>query len=648
MRLIHLAVALMLLTIPLVSDCSEADSCSLKISHVCPTETFEGFAISNYGSTRDLKGYSVTDGEGTVNFTESISIRFGETIYFCKCQTPDWFDIEKVIIYGSSGVTMKGFALADSGDDIYLMEGDRVIDAFAYGEVKKAVDGWKGDAFQKIPKKHIAARNTVYDTDSAADWSLTVPGRSHYSANTYDAKVTPISFPDDYDPLFVALQKASGSIDISVYLISHPVVVSSLISSLQNGVSVNILVEGSPAGGMTPAEIKALKTLSVKGADVRIMKQIDGYRAYSYLHNKYAVIDSETTVITSENWQESSFSSNRGWGAVVESGEFSAFMDRVFRSDFGRSNDVVTFNEMFPTADTMAFDRYVPYVSNTVSYDAKVTPVLSPDNSYDSMRSFILSAEDRVYSEQLEVDYTWTIDSDCPVSWMKSVSDMADCRLLIDTTFDDRNDGDFRDGFGVIDSLSSSNIRTKSPVFSGLSHNKGVISDDRVWVGSVNWTANSFGDNREAAVVIDSPDIADYFSRLFLSDWGETSVTEEEMRIDVQNIDDAFLFQVTGIGDGDKVSWDTDGDGVFDTDGRRIVMRMPEGKNMIIVRVDDGIQERYDKVVVTSELGDRSEPLIPIKYYPIIVICILVLAVNAIRWSRRKDVPDKGVQRFRR
>lgn len=40
-----------------------------------------------------------------------------------------------------------------------------------------------------------------------------------------------------------------------------------------------------------------------------------------------------------------------------------------------------------------------------------------------------------------------------------------------------------------------------------LIHNKGVISDDAVWVGSVNWTANSFGNNRESAVIIRSQEV---------------------------------------------------------------------------------------------------------------------------------------------
>ncbi len=651
MRFLHIAIALMLLiTIPLVSDPSEGDLCFVRISHVYPTESFEGFALTNYGSARDLAGFSVSDGEGTVKFIEPFRIGKLETVYFCKSEVPSWFGMERVVYYGQNGVTMKGIALADSGDDLYLYCGGQLIDAFVYGDVKKFDGGWNGEPFQRIAKKHMAVRDSIYDTDSSKDWKLTVPGRTDYQTETFDAMVTPISFPDDYSPLFYALQGASRSVDISVYLISHPDAVSSLLESLQKGVSVRILVEGSPAGGMTESEIKALKTLSSKGADVRVMKQADGYRAFNYIHSKYAVIDCTKTVITSENWQESSFSSNRGWGAVIESTGFSAYMGKVFQSDFTRKTDVIGFNDLYPTAETAVYGRYVPVADVGTAYAAKAVPVLSPDNSYESMRSFISSAERRVYSEQLDVDYSWTSADDCPVSWMKEVSNRADCRLLVDTTFDDRNDSDYKDGFGVIDALSASRIQAKSPEFEGMTHNKGVISDDRTWIGSVNWTSSSFSENREAAVIVYSKDVADYFSELFLKDWGIKAAENpvREYSVNVQNIDDTFLFEAEGLVGDEIVYWDLDGDGMFETSGKKAIARFTDGRHDVWMKVDDGSEISSLRTSVVSNSDDRNAPAVPIKYYPVIAICISVILINAVRWVRHRDDPDKGIQRGRR
>ena len=55
-----LAVVSLLIVTPIVSDTSDADPISLKLSAVYPTESFEGFAITNYGSPVDMKGYGVS------------------------------------------------------------------------------------------------------------------------------------------------------------------------------------------------------------------------------------------------------------------------------------------------------------------------------------------------------------------------------------------------------------------------------------------------------------------------------------------------------------------------------------------------------------------------------------------------------------
>ena len=51
-------------------------------------------------------------------------------------------------------------------------------------------------------------------------------------------------------------------------------------------------------------------------------------------------------------------------------------------------------------------------------------------------------------------------------------------------------------------------------------HNKGIlVDDDRVLVSSINWNQNSVMNNREAAVVVQSKDIHDYYETIFEKDW---------------------------------------------------------------------------------------------------------------------------------
>lgn len=53
-------------------------------------------------------------------------------------------------------------------------------------------------------------------------------------------------------------------------------------------------------------------------------------------------------------------------------------------------------------------------------------------------------------------------------------------------------------------------------------HNKGLVADgETTLVSSVNWSANSIRNNREAAVLVTNKRVADYYQTLFLKDWEE-------------------------------------------------------------------------------------------------------------------------------
>lgn len=51
-------------------------------------------------------------------------------------------------------------------------------------------------------------------------------------------------------------------------------------------------------------------------------------------------------------------------------------------------------------------------------------------------------------------------------------------------------------------------------------HNKGMIVDGRyVLISSINWNYNSANNNREAALILDSPEAAAYYTKVFDYDW---------------------------------------------------------------------------------------------------------------------------------
>ncbi len=411
-------------------------------------------------------------------------------------------------------------------------------------------------------------------------------------------------------------------------------------------VTVRILLEGSPAGGISASEKIAMSTLSSWGADIRFISSEDGYKRYDYLHSKYAVIDGEKVIVTSENWTESSFTSNRGWGAAVESKGYAEYMTKVFESDFLGINDIVKFKDLYPKEKKGSYGKYIPPKTEFQSYEAAVIPVLSPDFSYDAMRDFMQSAKERLYSEQLEVEYDWIDGTDNPIQWV--ISSEADSRLLIDVTFDSDEDADENDGYGIRDRLKEyDGIAVRTSLMDSMLHNKGIISDDRVWIGSINWSDTSINENREVAVIVDSEEISDFYAEYFIKDWGTESA--EDVIIDVKVTGDTtegntFMLDASSsfAPESAVYEWDIDGDGYIDRSGKRIALSLQAGTYDIALRVTDGTDAYQHMETVTVNGGMTDINFIPLKYIPIIVLCAAVLAVNVIRKRKcRKDGSER-------
>jgi hypothetical protein len=63
-------------------------------------------------------------------------------------------------------------------------------------------------------------------------------------------------------------------------------------------------------------------------------------------------------------------------------------------------------------------------------------------------------------------------------------------------------------------------------------HTKGIVVDDQeVFVGSINWTENSFKGNREVGVVIGHPKVAGYYANLFRRDWSQSRIYQANVEV---------------------------------------------------------------------------------------------------------------------
>ncbi len=393
----------------------------------------------------------------------------------------------------------------------------------------------KGNNTPKVLFAVLAATVMLSAAFVCDDGASVSSADSSFTPTYYDAKVTPFTFPESMGtPIMTAISKAESTVDISIYYMGSEDVIALLCSLEESeGVDVRVLVLGNPLGINTDSEISMLKRLESVGGEVNVINYpgCDSKdKRYTYVHNKYAIIDGDTVVITSENWTKSNLGKggNRGWGAVIESAGYAAHMEGIFEGDYSATNaDVRTLDDAFPDIPVSGELEFgiITDAYPTPTYSAKVAPVTSPDNSKSALRYFMDSATTRLYVEQLDIDKkNASLTEDSLVRLMADKAEGgADVKYILNGTYETSEDADEAEHHALVQSLNG-NTKVKAAIYEKTKafpqiHNKGVIADDKTWVGSVNWTEGSFLRNREAAVIIDSGEVASYYAGYFETDF---------------------------------------------------------------------------------------------------------------------------------
>ena len=499
----------------------------------------EGFSLKNYGpSTVDLKDYYLCDNGNTSSthrftITSSLSLAAGATVTFVKTKNSDWYCSAAALLYSfdEKGSAGSQFNLANSGDtlQLYSKSGTR-LDTVIYGNVTEA-EGWEGPSADLGYKNQGIQRTEPTDTDTYFDWTPIFEGYTHRSfadVATYSgASVTPFVFPDSKGkPIFEAIMSADTSVCISIYMLTSKEMISELAYLASQGVDVKVMLESKPLGyDHNYGDIKNI--VDAGGSVCFIGGNGSESDRYSYVHNKYAIIDGDTVIVTSENWTAANLGAskgNRGWGAVVGSAGYAAYMKTYFDNDYG-GNDILTFSgyeaaKGAVTSTTLpTHSQVVTYVNgldySASTYTADIRMYMSPDNTFRALQYYIDNATTRVYTEQMDIGESYmALTGVSPLTAMINAAQRnVDCRFLLAESTDAAKDLVGRlNGYKVKSALMTSNNYATM-------HNKGVIIDDAVWLSSVNWTENAFFNNRECGLYIMSADVANFFNSAYTVDW---------------------------------------------------------------------------------------------------------------------------------
>ena len=287
----------------------------------------------------------------------------------------------------------------------------------------------------------------------------------------------------------------------------------------------------------------------------------------SAYHIKVAIRDAAATWLSSGNWQSSNQPAidlldpaadrkliplyNREWHAVIESPELADTFRRYLRHDFETAEQTPEVGlEVAPAAlpDLLVpVDELLEEERGAVGLEVfpparfafgardplTVQPILTPDNYLDVVLDLLRKRpNERLYFQNQSLN---PVKEPTP-AWAELL------RLLVEYSNDEaldvriifRNIGPIRN---KLESLQAAGFNMDRIRVQKGCHTKGIVIDSAtVLLGSHNWTNQGVEANRDASLLIDHPEIAGYYERVFLHDWdhlARAAIREEAMPIPV-------------------------------------------------------------------------------------------------------------------
>jgi len=466
------------------------------------------FVTVAFPSGANLTEYELADGHAAVSLSPRARNRSDTNVTESVVDTDSPPD-RTITFSTDSGLTAwltdrtvaplsRDLQLANDGDTVRLRYEGAVVDEVGYGRATEA---------------------DVYNATAGRWEPLGATDRPVVTAQ--GGTVEAFVLPDEPDRAVEFLESAEERVLLAGYTVSSPAVVEALTATLQRGVEVEVLAEGSPAGGMTGDGAAALSELDRAGAAVRVL---DGDRArYRYHHAKYAVVD-DRALVTTENWKPAGTGgmASRGWAVITDQEPVVTGLAETFRADAG-GMDTVPWREYDP-----ALVEGDPATGGHPQvFEARQLPVertrllVAPDNAEPAVRTLVEGAEESIDIKQVSIG-----DRGFPL--LQAAIDAAErgveVRILLSGAWYVRDENEqlvawLTDQATAADLPLSARVAEPGDAFEKI-HAKGVVVDgDEVLVGSVNWNNNSLRNNREVALLLSGDAVGDYFGGVFEADW---------------------------------------------------------------------------------------------------------------------------------
>ena len=447
----------------------------------------------------DVRGWTLADGETTVslpNETLSGIVLVAANVSAARHLRASASGSTTGSARNVTPVVATGLSLSNAGERIVLADASGAPVATAEYENAPEGERFVDGAFRPVGA-------TDFDPATTAD----VPTQTFVT-------------PDLAVPL-EPIRAATGSIRLAGYTFASERVADALARAVDRGVDVRVLVDDAPVGGVTRRQTRALDRLVDAGVDVRAL---GGERArYEYQHAKYLVAD-DTAIVLTENWKPSGAGghANRGWGVVLRDPATATALRDVFDADWtapdARNWSTVAVDESADIAPAANATYPARVRSRNLTVDS-VTVATAPDNAERVLVDALRNATDRILVLQMTAARDGVLVRETIAAARRGV----DVRVLLSSAWYAREENG-----RVVDALNALADRESLPLTAKLVdpegrfrkvHAKGVVVDDSVVVGSVNWNDHSLRENREVAVVLHGDGAAAYYANAFDRDW---------------------------------------------------------------------------------------------------------------------------------
>ena len=338
------------------------------------------------------------------------------------------------------------------------------------------------------------------------------------SSTTYKGitNITAFAGPDTaYKVVMDSIKSATTSFYLEVYTLSSEPLVNELIRAHNRGVDVVVQLSEDRVNSYEDSYTNvAAYRLDDAGIDVSWIDKVQ----FAYTHSKFWIVDSQVAYVYSGNWAPSSIPqapearTNREMGLAFNDSDIAKYFEDVFLNDGLLYSTPYTPGSDGDLQENETSGTYThPFSTVNFIEEAEVTPIFSPDNSFELLTSLIQNATTTI---DLELQY---IKFDCDL--LDEILDAAlrgvSIRVLIpEPTVSNEN---------VTETLINHGIQVK--FFKGLGHchNKYVSVDNEVvQVSSINWSNNSVENNREAGAIVKNTNVAAFFKTVFDFDWANS------------------------------------------------------------------------------------------------------------------------------